>query len=1194
MQKTSVLIPGPQGKWGSYVSKFPPDSGRVLDSMMTAGTRDVITARSGQADKRFGGSIYNPNSLLSAAPLDQYEGVFLNGVRLLLVNDSGTLKSSSGNGIFTTITNGTGFNSQANFEFSTYQSRVYGDNGVDGPVVIDTVTTYGGVTYPVNGARVRPMGVQAPVSAPVAALNVDSTANQVPAGGHTYKVTFVYYNGAEESNGGPASNLVTNDATHTSNLLTSIPIGLYGVTARNIYRDNNDGSWLLIATILDNTTTSYTDRIPAGTTPIPTTNGLPPIFKYITLYLDRLFVIDVTGKNIFWSNAGQPDVWNPVNSITGPNDDIMTAIYVFNGIPWVFGQHTVGVILGNTDGTFFYSPISTTVGCVDNRSIQTRSIISVPTIIWLSAVPNRGIYYSNGSMVQYLSELIEDLASNVSQSLFLTRQNTQNSQAAFQSDTASSSIDLLSNPGTFQTIDPDIEFNLAADWAAGTLINLAQIGNTLSVPVRFLVTDFNSQGTFNGSARQSGSPPVVTLPATSDYSGAYLSDQSGTHEFNSGSANTDAIAEQLFIPQGGTITSLSVDLHVWFVGSAPETTVNLTIWNDLGGIPNTVLYSGPSHLLTGPGSDQLITDSSISVSVASGQKIWIGAVYGDFLSGNYSTISNADRFSVFETANVLVRNRTSTIWGQRFLSSNLVTGMQCGFGFIKTNVAEDGSWTSAPYDTHSTSLTHTTMKLIFENFNDFHSNPSDSGSVNVQGSNDTFTWTTTDTITNPADFFSGTLINLLTGGVYRYWRLVYNVHTATGTGILPAISRSVLTFDNTGNWTSGAITCTSDITSLNALVASITVPSGTSYTLTIATSADNIIYTTFGPIGTAIPQAFAKVRIVMNTDPTGTTYAASGNSVAPTLSQLELDWSVTGTLVSTIIDTGQVPVGWGIFQFSRVGNAGTVQFAFRTAATAGGIPATPWVNISNGQIPTNTVYEFCQWRATMSATADNLPMVNSVTVNWLISQGANLRCASLFFNKSYYLAVASQNLTHNDTLIELDYEGNWRIHRQTIATMSLFFGEAYDGESTSGTILKMFQAITDNGTPITFDLRTKCWNWATPQTGDNIHLKVIRSCKVKGVNTGTLLHMYYSIDRGNNWIEMLNSSGTLGYQTDLSGNQFVEYFIPNFNGLAQISAPNLMFRIVSNDAFPATILTLEPQVYIRKGKFIREEAVVWP
>jgi hypothetical protein len=61
----------------------------------------------------------------------------------------------------------------------------------------------------------------------------------------------------------------------------------------------------------------------------------------------------VTGKNISWSNAGQPDIFDPNNIIAGPQDDVMTAIYVFNGKPYVFGQHTVGTIEGTTDGTFF-------------------------------------------------------------------------------------------------------------------------------------------------------------------------------------------------------------------------------------------------------------------------------------------------------------------------------------------------------------------------------------------------------------------------------------------------------------------------------------------------------------------------------------------------------------------------------------------------------------------------------------------------------------------------------------------------------------------------------------------------------------------------------------------------------------------------------------------------------------------------
>jgi len=46
-----------------------------------------------------GGLLWNPNSLLNGAALDQYEAIFSNGERILIVNDAGTLKGSTGDNI---------------------------------------------------------------------------------------------------------------------------------------------------------------------------------------------------------------------------------------------------------------------------------------------------------------------------------------------------------------------------------------------------------------------------------------------------------------------------------------------------------------------------------------------------------------------------------------------------------------------------------------------------------------------------------------------------------------------------------------------------------------------------------------------------------------------------------------------------------------------------------------------------------------------------------------------------------------------------------------------------------------------------------------------------------------------------------------------------------------------------------------
>lgn len=93
---------------------------------------------------------------------------------------------------------------------------------------------------------------------PITALVVTGTGN-VDWGAHTYKVTFVDASG--ETIGSAASNSVTNN---TSNRQTTVIIstGPAGTTSRKIYRTAAGGAtYLLLATVANNTTVSYTDNI---------------------------------------------------------------------------------------------------------------------------------------------------------------------------------------------------------------------------------------------------------------------------------------------------------------------------------------------------------------------------------------------------------------------------------------------------------------------------------------------------------------------------------------------------------------------------------------------------------------------------------------------------------------------------------------------------------------------------------------------------------------------------------------------------------------------------------------------------------------------------------------------------------------------------------------------------------------------
>ena len=109
-----------------------------------------------------------------------------------------------------------------------------------------------------DGGDIKFTSVTAPTACTAALVEA---AGNVDAGVHSYKITYV--NEAGETELGTISNEVTNDGTHEQNALTGIPTSTSNsVTSRKIYRTDAGGSfYYLLATISDNTTTTYTDNI---------------------------------------------------------------------------------------------------------------------------------------------------------------------------------------------------------------------------------------------------------------------------------------------------------------------------------------------------------------------------------------------------------------------------------------------------------------------------------------------------------------------------------------------------------------------------------------------------------------------------------------------------------------------------------------------------------------------------------------------------------------------------------------------------------------------------------------------------------------------------------------------------------------------------------------------------------------------
>lgn len=134
---------------------------------------------------------------------------------------------------------------------------------------------------------------------PTAALISPAAAGNVDNGAHRYCVTFVTADG--ETEGGAVSSAVTvaDKAVNGKVSLTGIPLGGSSVTARKLYRTAAGGStYLLLATLADNSTTTYTDNtgdssLGAGA-PATNTTADPLLAALITAA--RRQAEDITGR----------------------------------------------------------------------------------------------------------------------------------------------------------------------------------------------------------------------------------------------------------------------------------------------------------------------------------------------------------------------------------------------------------------------------------------------------------------------------------------------------------------------------------------------------------------------------------------------------------------------------------------------------------------------------------------------------------------------------------------------------------------------------------------------------------------------------------------------------------------------------------------------------------------------------------
>lgn len=123
-------------------------------------------------------------------------------------------------------------------------------NGQPTQALVWTVAAIDGADVGVYNQTLQPVPASAPTGTP------SGTGGSIPAGNHTYEVTYV--NPTGETAAGTASGTVTTTGSTSSVALASIPTGPAGTTARKVYRSDG-GAYGLVLTIANNTATTGTD-----------------------------------------------------------------------------------------------------------------------------------------------------------------------------------------------------------------------------------------------------------------------------------------------------------------------------------------------------------------------------------------------------------------------------------------------------------------------------------------------------------------------------------------------------------------------------------------------------------------------------------------------------------------------------------------------------------------------------------------------------------------------------------------------------------------------------------------------------------------------------------------------------------------------------------------------------------------------
>ena len=250
----------------------------------------------------------------------------------------------------------------------------------------------------------------------------------VLTGTYSYKVSFIFEgNTSRESTAKPSNGIATVILASQQGSLSNIPTGtsngISGVTARNIYRTRavDATRWYYVATINDDTTTTYTDNTADASLELreaPNNNGTSPPTQYIAIWRDRCFTArSRLGQSYLYysANAGDEVSDSSLNTEVhganveifpdtffmrvGDNNTPITGLAVFLDMLIVMKDDKIYTVTGYTPSNFRLRPVESAYGCCSGDSVAVSDYM-----FFVSRNKSAGIYRFDGATVRCISE----------------------------------------------------------------------------------------------------------------------------------------------------------------------------------------------------------------------------------------------------------------------------------------------------------------------------------------------------------------------------------------------------------------------------------------------------------------------------------------------------------------------------------------------------------------------------------------------------------------------------------------------------------------------------------------------------------------------------------------------------------------------------------------------------------------------